>query len=78
MGVYNHWTGMVDWTGGMEQWNGLDLLSKTSLSSVFIIIDNYIIYIHVNYYYNTCHKILCYIPINTNHHDMHAIVKMAY
>ena len=19
--VYNHWTGMVEWNGGMEQWN---------------------------------------------------------
>ena len=21
--VYNHWTGMVEWNGGMEWWNGM-------------------------------------------------------
>ena len=21
--VYNHWTGTVDWNGGMEWWNGM-------------------------------------------------------
>ena len=21
--VYNHWTGLVDWTGGLDWWTGL-------------------------------------------------------
>ena len=24
LGVYNRWTGLVDWTGGLDRWTGLD------------------------------------------------------
>ena len=23
MAIYNHWTGLLDWTGGLDWWTGL-------------------------------------------------------
>ena len=28
--VYNHWTGLVDWTGGLDQWTGLKIIFMLS------------------------------------------------
>ena len=36
-GVYNHWTGLVDWTGGLDWWTGLvDWTGALTLKSIFI------------------------------------------
>ena len=37
--VYNHWTGLVDWTGGLDWWTGLvDWTGGVTLEIIFMLL----------------------------------------
>jgi len=39
--VYNHWTGLVDWTGGLDWWTGLvDWTGGVTLEIIFMLLMN--------------------------------------
>ena len=40
MAVYNHWTGLVDWTGGLDWWTGLvDWTGGLTLKIIFTLFN---------------------------------------
>ena len=72
----------MEWNGGMEQWNGMELFSKTLLDIKLFrhlyYSVKYIVYnMHLNMYYYYLSDDFCYILINSNHCDMCTNVRMA-